>query len=285
MIRWLVTGAGGMLGTDLLAALRARDPVGVRRQELDVTNLAAVRTVLSHFRPDVVVNCAAWTAVDEAEQREAEAFAVNAVAAANLANVCKELDARLVQVSTDYVFDGDADSPYAEDAPLNPRTSYGRTKAAGEWAVTAILPAKSWIVRTAWLYGAAGANFVRSMIRLEQQRDTIEVVADQQGQPTWSADVARQIVRMVDADVRPGIYHATATGSATWCDLARAVFDELGADATRVLPTTSSKYVRPAPRPRYSVLGHDAWCSAGVPPLPSWRESLAQALGALRNSS
>jgi len=285
MMKWLVTGSGGMLGRDIQNQLADHDLVALTRSDLDITDLEAATDTLAKHRPDVVINCAAWTAVDAAEDHEGEAFAVNAVGAANVATACRDVAARLVHISTDYVFDGTATTPYPESAPLRPASAYGRTKAAGEWAVRGVLPTSSWIVRTAWLYGEAGPNFVRTMIRAEGQRDTVDVVDDQRGQPTWSADVARQIVAMVAADAPPGVFHATASGSATWFELTRAVFYLLGADPDRVRPTTSDQFVRPAPRPAYSVLGHDAWRRAGMAPLPHWRESLDQAFDALRKAA
>jgi dTDP-4-dehydrorhamnose reductase len=285
MSRWLVTGAQGMLGHDLLAALDGRDVVGCTQADLDITDAAAVHGAIDELRPDVVANCAAWTAVDAAEDHEDAAFAVNAVGAANLTRACAGTKAALVHISTDYVFDGAATSPYAEDSPLSPRSAYGRTKAAGEWAVRAILPERSWIVRTAWLYGATGSNFVRTMMHLESTKETVDVVADQRGQPTWSAELARQVVRLVDAHTPAGVYHGTAMGETTWYGLARAVFEELGADPDRVHPTTTDKLPRPAARPAYSVLGHDAWRTVGLPAMPPWRESLGQALDVLRKAS
>ena len=279
MTRWLVTGAGGMLGTDLIAALTARGELvtGMDRAGLDVTDAAAVTEAIARCGPDVVVNCAAWTAVDDAETSEEQALAVNADGAANLAESCAKLGARLVQVSTDYVFAGDAGRPYAENDVPAPRTAYGRTKLAGERAVLDRLPGSGFVVRTAWLYGAHGPNFVRTMIRLEAARDTVAVVDDQHGQPTWTADVARQILLLARSDAKPGVYHATATGETTWFGLARAVYELLGADPGRVTPTSSSELARPAPRPAYSVLGHAAWDQAGLPPLPPWPDSLRRA--------
>lgn len=285
MSRWLVTGAQGMLGHDLLAALDGRDVIACSRPDLDITDAAAVFSAIDENRPDVVANCAAWTAVDAAEDHEDAAFAVNAVGAANLTHACASMKTALVHISTDYVFDGHATSPYAEDSPLAPTCAYGRTKAAGEWAVRAILPDRSWIVRTAWLYGTVGSNFVRTMINLESTMETVDVVDDQRGQPTWSADLARQVVRLVEADTPAGIYHGTATGQTTWYGLARAVFEELGADPDRVRPTTADRFPRPAARPAYSVLGHDGWRTVGLPALPPWRESLGRAFDVLRKAS
>lgn len=280
MTRWLVTGASGMLGLDLqvtlaLAGVDAKDVTAPTIEKLDVTNPEAVRVAVQGH--DVVVNCAAYTAVDDAETHEAQAFSVNAQGAANVANACREAGARLVHVSTDYVFAGDATEPYAEDAPLAPRSAYGRTKAAGEWAVQAHCP-QSWIVRTAWLYGAGGPNFVKTMVRLAGQHETLDVVDDQRGQPTWTMDVARAILTLVQSSAPFGVWHATSQGETTWHGFTQEIFRGLGLDPARVRPTTTAAFPRPAPRPAYSVLGHDAWRMARMAPLPDWRTSLAKAL-------
>jgi dTDP-4-dehydrorhamnose reductase len=278
--RWLVAGANGMLGTDLVAALAARGEAvtGMDRSALDVTDAASVTDAIASCRPDVVVNCAAWTAVDDAEASEEQALAVNAGGAARLAAGCAVAGARMVQVSTDYVFAGDGNGPpYAEDDLPAPRTAYGRTKLTGERAVLDRLPGSGYVVRTAWLYGAHGGNFVRTMIKLEDQRPAVDVVDDQHGQPTWTADVAGQIIALIHAAAPPGIYHATSSGQTTWFGLAREIFGLLGADQARVRPVTSSTLSRPAPRPAYSVLGHGAWARLGVPPIGEWRMALHRA--------
>ena len=187
--------------------------------------------------------------------------------------------ARLVQVSTDYVFDGTATTPYAENSPLNPVSAYGRTKAAGEQYVIQEHP-RSYIIRTAWLYGAHGPNFAKTMLRLAETHATLAVVTDQVGQPTWTTDLARQIVLLLDSDAPFGVYHGTNSGLASWFDFARAVFEESGLDRERVTTTDSSHFVRPAPRPSYSVLGHDAWRAAGLEPMRGWREALPEAAAA-----
>ena len=280
MSRWLVVGSYGMLGQDLVAALAAapgaHQVTGVDRDSVDIIDPdACLGAVAGH---DIVVNAAAWTAVDEAETHEGQAFSVNAIGAANLARACSASGARMVQVSTDYVFAGDATSPYAEDAPLAPRSAYGRTKGAGEWAVRTYLPSTSWVLRTAWLYGAHGPNFVKTMARLATERDTVSVVDDQRGQPTWTVDLAGAIVRLVEAQAPFGTYHGTSSGETTWFGFTQEIFRLLGHDPARVLPTTSDAFVRPAPRPAYSVLGHDAWERARVAGLPEWRKSLAVAV-------
>jgi len=283
MSRWLVAGAAGMLGQDLIAVLRAQgeEVTGLTRADLDVTDQHAVRQAVTGHRPAVVVNCAAWTAVDEAETREAQAFAVNGNGAANLAGACRSAGALMVQLSTDYVFDGEAAQPWAEDDPPAPRSAYGRTKLAGERAVLGQLPGTGYVVRTAWLYGEHGSNFVRTMIGLEASQATVEVVTDQHGQPTWTRDVAHQLTALARARPRPGIYHATSSGHTTWFGLAREVFRLIGADPDRVRPTTSDRYRRPASRPAYSVLGHGAWADTGLPPIRDWQHALREAIGRL----
>jgi len=285
-ISWLVTGAGGQLGSDLHAVLRQRagDTVtALGRAQLDLTDGAAARTVVRDWlaqtgdhRP-VVVNAAAYTAVDDAEQDEATAHLVNGAAPGWLA---QELAGRgrLVHVSTDYVFDGTAGEPYPVDAPTAPRSVYGRTKAAGEQAVLAA-GGDATVVRTAWVYGRHGGNFVRTMIRLEKERDTVSVVDDQVGAPTWSADLAAGLVELGAREAAgPAVLHYTNSGQVSWFGLARAVFAGLGADPDRVLPTTTAAFPRPAPRPAFSVLDGSAWEAAGLPARRSWEEALAAAL-------
>lgn len=274
-MRWVVTGAGGMLGTDVVARLRAdgEDVVALDRAALDVTDPAATRDALAGA--DVVVHCAAWTAVDAAEEAEAAAFAVNAVGAANVARAARATGARLVHVSTDYVVDGVPGRSCAEDDPVAPRSAYGRTKAAGEWAVRAECP-DHLVVRTAWLYGAHGTCFPRTIARLARDRE-LDVVDDQVGQPTWTVDLADLVVRLVRADAPPGTYHGTSRGHASWFAFAQDVVAAAGLARDRVRPTTTERFPRPAPRPAWSVLGHAALERAGVEPIGAWRERWAVA--------
>ncbi|MGW0756314.1 dTDP-4-dehydrorhamnose reductase [Streptomyces sp. NPDC002814] len=280
---WLVTGAGGMLAQDVLGRLAEAGErvVALDRAALDLTDRVAVQQALELHRPAVVVNCAAWTAVDDAETREAEALAINGDGPAHLAAACASTGTVLLHVSTDYVFAGDAGEPYAEDAPTAPRSAYGRTKLAGEQAVLKTLPEHGYVVRTAWLYGTGGPNFVRTMIRLAGERETLDVVNDQRGQPTWSADLAGLLLalgRGALAGTAPaGVYHGTSSGETTWYGFTREIFRLLGTDPDRVRPTTSEAFVRPAPRPAYSVLGHDRFRAAGIEPPRDWRTALAEA--------
>ncbi len=282
MTRWFVTGGNGQLGSDLRLLLDGEDVVAVDLPELDITDEVATRGRLDEWlaatpagEPSVVLNAAAYTAVDAAEEHEDVAHAVNAVAPAILARACAGR-ARLVHVSTDYVFDGTATRPYDEDTPVSPASAYGRTKAAGERAVLEADPA-AYVVRTAWVYGAGGANFVKTMARLERERDTVDVVDDQRGSPTWSRHLARGLLAVVAAAPPPGVYHCTNSGDTTWCGFTRAIFEELGADPGRVRATTTDKFPRPAPRPAFSVLGTRRWREAGLPTLPHWRDALHEA--------
>jgi dTDP-4-dehydrorhamnose reductase len=283
MTRWLVTGAAGMLGRDLTALLSARgaDVVGLDRVGLDITDAVAARAALNACEPDVVVNCAAWTAVDDAESAEDAALGINGHGAAHLAAACQQASAALVQVSTDYVFDGTASAPYPENHPPAPRTAYGRTKLAGEQAVLSALPGSGYVVRTAWLYGAHGRNFVATMIARARAGAPVTVVDDPHGQPTWTADVARQIHALVTSGAPAGIYHATSSGHTSWYGLAREVFTLAGADPALVSPVPTSAYPCPAPRPAYSVLGHDAWAKADIEPIGDWQDALRRAFPAI----
>lgn len=280
--RWLITGAGGQLGSDLVRVLRDQDVLdshvlAVTSSQLDITSSRAIAAAFTDFDPTVVINAAAYTAVDKAETDEERALAVNASGPALLAAAAVRTGARLLQVSTDYVFSGDARKPYPVDAPTDPRSAYGRTKLAGELAVRELAPDLSYVVRTAWVYGASGANFVKTMARLESGHETVQVVDDQRGSPTWSADLARGLVQLARSDAGPGIYHCTGSGDTTWHGFTRAIFQELGADPARVLPTTTDKFPRPAPRPAYSVLSDSRWIAAGLTPLPHWRAALSEA--------
>lgn len=301
MTRWLVVGAAGMLGRDLTDLLQARgeDYIPLARPDLDITDLTAVEKVVSAVRPDVVVNCAAWTAVDAAEEHEKEAFTVNYLGAANVAAASAKVGARLVHPSTDYVFDGRASAPYTENAHTAPAGAYGRSKLAGEQAVRGALPDGSYIVRTAWLYGAHGKNFVKTMLRLARNGTAPGVVADQYGQPTWTADVATQIYALVAKSAPPGIYHATSSGQTTWFGFAEEIFrlyhssvvhdqnqdqdQQENPERVRLTPRpiTTADYPTPAKRPAYSVLAHDSWHAAGIDPISDWKDALHRAFPAI----
>jgi dTDP-4-dehydrorhamnose reductase len=283
----LIPGGRGQLGSDL-ATLGAQ--LGTVRApgsaELDVTSDTAVRAAVAELaetakatgaRP-VLINAAGYTAVDAAETDEAAARLVNAHGPALLAAACAEFGVPMIHVSTDYVFDGTGDRPYEPADRVSPRSVYGATKADGERAVLGGTDL-SWVVRTAWVYGAVGSNFVKTMVRLEGQRDQLSVVDDQRGTPTWSADLAVGLLDLavaIGADKAPErrTLHRTGAGETTWYGLARAVFEELGADPERVRPCSSAEYPRPAPRPAYSVLSDLAWREAGLVAAVPWRAAL-----------
>lgn len=286
----LVTGARGQLGSDLLAAAEAAgvSAAGYGSAELDITDPAAVDRALTAFAAEygvrdgpraTVINAAAYTAVDAAESDRGRAFAVNESGAANLAVSAAANGLGLIQVSTDYVFPGDGASPYRADSATGPMSVYGASKLAGERRVRRAHPGAQ-VVRTSWVYGASGGNFVKTMASLERSRQTVSVVDDQLGSPTWSADLANGLLELAAAGRPGGVLHATGGGETTWYEFARAIFAELGADPARVLPITSDAFPRPAPRPAYSVLSDAEWRAAGLTPLRQWRDALTAAFAA-----
>lgn len=283
-MRWLITGGSGQLGLALQAELGARgaDFVSVDSHELDITDQSKVSALINSLKPDVIINAAAWTDVDGAEANESAAYAVNALGSQNLARVTKEVGSKFVQVSTDYVFSGEATTPWGENSDHNPRSVYGSTKSDGEKLVLDVYPSGSYVVRTAWLYSAERRNFAKTMTKLALNGDSeVRIVNDQMGQPTFTGDLAKQIVDLVLSNAPVGIYHGTNSGQATWFEFAQEIFKLSGADVGRVIPVSSSEYPRPAKRPSYSVLGHDAWADTTVKPMREWRIALAQAMPAI----
>ena len=274
-MRLLVTGAAGMLGTDVVAAAAGRDVVALGHAELDVVDAGAVRAALRDVRPDAVINCAAWTDVDGAEAAEAQATAINGAGAGHVAAAAAEVGAFIVHVSTDYVFPGDATEPYLEAAPTGPRSAYGRSKLAGEHAVADAAPDAHAIVRTAWLFGPHGRNFVDTMLRLGAERDEVTVVDDQIGCPTYTGHLARALVTVAERRAH-GVLHVAGGGQCSWWELARATFERAGLSVT-VHRGRTADLDRPAPRPPYSVLGSSR---ADAPTLPSWQEGVAAHLAA-----
>ncbi|MGC0364925.1 dTDP-4-dehydrorhamnose reductase [Rhodococcus sp. 27YEA15] len=274
----LLTGAHGQVGAQVVVAARAAGfgLHAVGSADLDITDRSAVDDAVR--RDWTVINCAAYTAVDAAESDEETARSVNETGVRNLAQACARVGARLVHVSTDYVFPGDAAEPYEVDAPTGPASVYGRTKLAGERAILES-GADAAIVRTAWVYTGGSGDFVATMRRLEGERDTVDVVDDQIGSPTYSVDLAAGLVELAGRSFTgSSTLHATNAGQVSWFELARAVFEEIGADPERVRPCSSAAFVRPAPRPAYSVLSAQAWAAAGLTPLRPWREALHAAL-------
>lgn len=288
----LVPGGRGQVGSELAALLEAAPGALVHApgsSELDITDAGAVHDAVDSFaeaaqdadlRP-VVINAAAYTAVDAAESDPETAARINAAGPATLAKACAAADLPLLHVSTDYVFRGDGSRPYQPADEPDPRTAYGRTKLDGESAVLDS-GARAWVVRTAWVYGAHGGNFVKTMARVAAQRDRLKVVDDQFGSPTWAADLARGLLQLAErvaagSGPKRRVLHCTNAGTTTWFEFARAVFTELGLDPQRVDPCTTEEYPVATPRPAYSVLSGDAWAEAGLTPLRPWREALGSA--------
>jgi dTDP-4-dehydrorhamnose reductase len=282
-VRLLVTGAAGMLGVDVLrAAVRAgHEAVGTTRDELDIRDESSVREALERAQPDAVVNCAAWTDVDGAESARDGAAAVNAAGAGNVATAAAAAAIPLVHVSTDYVFSGEAPldasgrpRPYVESDPTGPRSAYGQTKLEGELLVRAASP-RHCVVRTAWVFGVAGANFAETVLRLAGERDSVRVVSDQTGSPTWTGHLAPGLVGLLDRGVS-GLVHLAGAGAVTWSGFAKEIFRQAGIDC-RAEEATSAEMARPAPRPAWSALESER---DDVLPLPPWQDGLAGFLAA-----
>jgi dTDP-4-dehydrorhamnose reductase len=270
-MRLLVTGGAGMLGRAVTeAATRlGHEVTSLSRAELDITDADRVCRAIGAARARAVVNCAAWTDVDGAEEHEREATATNGAGAGNVARAAEETGSRIVHVSTDYVFDGSKTTPWVESDAVGPIGAYGRSKLAGEQEVVAAGPGHA-IVRTAWLFGAFGRNFVDTMLELGRERDEVSVVTDQVGNPTWTVHLAEALVELAERDGDVGVFHAAAAGSCSWYELAVEVFDRAGASC-RVRPTTSDRFPRAARRPAYSVLGTER---DEAPSLPTWQEGV-----------
>lgn len=270
----LVTGAKGQLGLEVARQGCKHELILTDYDTLNITDGAAVAAFMKDVRPEAVIHCAAYTNVDGAEADEDGAFQVNVVGAQNLSAGCLETGARMVYVSTDYVFDGEGNAVYREFDRVNPQTVYGRTKWQGEEIVRQIL-GRHYIVRTAWLYGE-GNNFVRTMLRLADEQETLRVVNDQIGTPTSTVDVARVIFQLLASDSY-GTYHATCLGQCSWYDFACEIFKQAGRNV-KVLPVTTAEFVRPAKRPKYSVLDNYMLRMTGGDPVRNWREALAEYL-------
>lgn len=287
----LITGANGQVGYELARTMQGLGRVvALDRAALDLANLDALRTTVRDMKPAIVINAAAYTAVDRAESDRDAAFRLNAEAPGVLADACAKLDALFIHYSTDYVFDGEKAGPYEESDATNPQNVYGASKLAGEQAVIASGGAHL-IFRTSWVYGARGANFVQTMLRLGAERDELRVVADQIGAPTWSNTIATSTAHVVASGLnasgtdywaeRSGVYHLTASGAASWYDLARATFEiAMGDAAPRVVPIEAKEYPTPARRPLNSQLSNEALARRFGVRQPHWREALALCLAA-----
>jgi dTDP-4-dehydrorhamnose reductase len=283
-MKCLITGGSGQLGIALSEELDSRGLVftAFSSKDVDITQGPVVRDLVSQVSPTVIINCAAWTDVDAAETKEALASRVNRDGAEYIALAAKNCGAKLIHISTDYVFSGHSETPWQIADEINPQSAYGRTKADGEELVLRTYPENSTIVRTAWLYSPWGKNFAKTMTRLALNGDgEVRVVNDQIGQPTSATDLAWQLVELSLSSSPSGIYHGTNSGQATWFDFAQEIFKLSGSDVNRVIPVSSSEYQRPAKRPSYSVLSHESWAKTTIKSMRDWRIALAEAMPAI----
>lgn len=276
----LITGSNGMLGHDLIEVLKDNhELILTTSKTLDITDKESTIECIRENKPDVVINSAAYTDVDGCETNQDLAYAVNGEGVRNLALGCKEVDCPLVHVSTDYVFDGTARDPIEEDGEIGPISIYGKSKLKGEEAILEILD-KYFIVRTAWLYGINGKNFPKTMLELAENHPEITVVYDEVGTPTYTPDLAYGISQLIETDYY-GIYHLTNSGSCSWCEFAKYIFEIADRDVN-VIPVTASEFSRPAPRPAYSVLKNKRWIDNGFEPLRDYKEAIKEYIGLIK---
>jgi dTDP-4-dehydrorhamnose reductase len=279
MIKVLVTGSNGQLGSQLQNERLSYPDVEFMYtdlQEMDITNVEAVESIFSSFKPDWLINCAGYTAVDKAEAEPEKAMLLNANAPAMLALTCTRHGARMIHVSTDYVFDGKGYMPYSENYPKNPQGVYAKTKSLGEDMVISNDP-NSIVVRTSWLYSIYGGNFVKTVLRLAREKGTMKIVSDQVGTPTWTGDLANALMIMVTSSFKPGVYHYSNEGVCSWYDFAKAIAEIKAINCT-INPTDTQGYPLPAPRPYYSVLDKSKFKNTSRNTIPYWRDSLKQCL-------
>ncbi|KAA0548351.1 dTDP-4-dehydrorhamnose reductase [Bacillus sp. BGMRC 2118] len=277
----LVTGAKGQLGQDVVKLLQSQqhEVHGLDRSQLDISNEAQVKDVVATIKPDAIIHCAAYTNVDAAEEDVDTAYKINALGTKYLAQAASNIGAKMVNVSTDYVFDGSATKPYEVDHETSPLGVYGETKLAGENFLIHHLE-KHFIVRTAWVYGVYGNNFVKTMLRLGKERDELGVVSDQLGSPTYTVDLAKFLVELIQTE-KYGIYHASNEGICSWYEFAVEIFKQAGMD-TKVNPLTTEQFPRPAERPKYSVLSKAKIVEEGFTPMRDWKEALSDFLTELK---
>ncbi|MBR5503480.1 MAG: dTDP-4-dehydrorhamnose reductase [Methanobrevibacter sp.] len=271
----LITGAYGMLGSDLREVLKSHELIVTGSKDLDITDKEKVIEFICENSPEMVINAAAYTAVDDCESNYDDAYAVNAIGPCNLAIACNKLDIPLIHVSTDYVFDGLKTTPLVEDDNLGPKSAYGKTKLEGEKLIQENCE-KFFILRTAWLYGVNGGNFVSTMLNLSKEHDELTVVNDQVGSPTFSLDLAKAISELLESD-KYGIYHLTNEGECSWYEFSLDIFKAAGIDV-KVRPVSTDEFPRPAPRPSYSVLSNEKWKNAGFAPMRNYKEALEEYL-------
>ena len=286
-MKLLIIGAGGQLGRSLQDVLRIKDLAFLSQthQDLDITDMLAIKKVVSKSRPDLILNAAAYTNVEQAEIEPMKAFLINEVGARNLAIVAREASSKLIHFSTDYVFSGAHDKPWQIDDEVKPLSVYGKSKLAGEIAIMEEFPENSLIIRTSWLYSPYGNNFYKTILKLAiSDTNSIKVVNDQIGQPTNAEDLSNLVISALDNQAPSGIYHGSNSGATTWYDFAVEIFKLAGADTGRLKATITKDYKTKASRPEYSVLDNSKWVEFGVKPLVPWQESVKRAFLAIRES-
>ncbi len=270
-----ILGADGMLGQSLVRHFRNFQIQAGGREDADVTSVDSLRRFIP--KRAIVINASAYTNVDQAEDQEDLANAINADGAAKVAQVVGEKKGRLIHISTDYIFDGQASKPYVETSAGAPRSAYGRSKFQGEKAVQKALPRSGIILRTAWLYGFPGKSFPHSILRASRNQETINVVSDQWGQPTWTSDVSQMIESLIERNISCGVFHGTNSGKTSWSEFAKAIFGLAGLDPTRINEIAAKDLPRKAERPTYSVLSHGSWLANGLPAPRPWQDALGDA--------
>jgi dTDP-4-dehydrorhamnose reductase len=283
-MKWLIAGANGQLGRCLQQTLESNsiEYAAYSKEEIDINDDSRVCDVIHRVKPDIVVNAAAYTNVDQAEIDQSEAFAINQAGVVSLANASKMINARLIHFSTDYVFSGESTKPWQVSDATNPVSKYGESKLAGESEIARIYPENSIIVRTAWLYSPFGKNFYKTILnKAINGQDTVRVVNDQIGQPTNANELAELIVRAISKKALPGLYHGTNSGACSWFEFARFIFEIAGEDVNRVVPVPTSEFATRAKRPKYSVLDGQKWLESGIEPLGPWKDSVRNLLPAM----
>ncbi len=275
---WVILGANGQLGKELYFLLKSshKDVIGLTKNEVDLGNPETVVEKLSKYPAKYLINCAAYTQVDKAEEEIDLANKINGISVGQIAKYALENYLPFVHISTDYVFDGTSKVPYIETDQTNPQSVYGKSKLLGETELLSRNP-KAYILRTAWVYGAHGRNFPKIIADKLRNGESLQVVNDQIGSPTWTLDLANAIVEVLEKKPEPGIYHVTNTEACAWFDFAKEIAKSLKVDENKISSTTSDKYIRPAKRPSYSVLSNEKWVKAGLKPLPSWKNSWQKA--------
>ena len=280
-MKWFITGANGQLGRCLQQTLESNsiEYAAYSKEEIDITDYSRVNDVIHRVKPDIVVNAAAYTNVDQAEIDQSAANAINHTGVANLANASKLINARFIHFSTDYVFSGESTKPWQVSDATNPVSKYGESKLAGELEVARLYPSNSLVIRTAWLYSPFGKNFYKTMLtKAVNSQEIVRVVNDQIGQPTNANDLAELTVRAISKKALPGIYHGTNSGTCSWFEFAKYIFEIAGEDAARVIPVRSSELTTKVERPKYSVLDNQKWSEIGILPLGPWKDSVQKVL-------